>query len=411
VKKNIFMVYIKSFFIFLFGICVFPVSNAQRTIPVADSKNLKNGFGPNRTVVRLDPLTRLPLGNVPFDRTFILRVYFNKGEEEEITSFYLYNKKRNEITKLDYYLISAGDVTKYDKTDDFLSTFTAAVDLVVPALYPNCNYELKYSTLNQVVRKHYFDVFKLFYDNKIAQGQQLQLEYKQKSKDNGVPTAGLTLQYYNDNNLKKIYDSYTGDTSKANKDIIKVMVNNNTLNVAGIGTVLDFFNPWSDTFAPLSEIVTYVYTIQSSSKARIVADGGVIYAGWQSGFNVIVPYVGINISLRPMDTDIPFRTLVRNKRIKCYQRFTFNLGLTLNSIAKDNYRANLFGNNNLMVGLGFKFSHAINLNLGGLLYNNVDPNPLIAKKTIGVAPYTGVSINLLIKDALGDIAKVFGYAK
>jgi hypothetical protein len=64
-----------------------------------------------------------------------------------------------------------------------------------------------------------------------------------------------------------------------------------------------------------------------------------------------------------------------------------------------------------MVGFGYKFSHVINLGFGGLIYNNVDPNPLIDKKTAAIAPYISLSINLKIKAALGELANVFKYAK
>jgi hypothetical protein len=151
--------------------------------------------------------------------------------------------------------------------------------------------------------------------------------------------------------------------------------------------------------------------VATSAGLRIIADGGLIFTGFQTGFNTVTPYVGINIAMRPMDSDIPFQELIKNRNIRWYQRFTANLGLTLSSIAKQNYRTNLFGNDNVMIGLGYKLSHVFNVNFGGLIYQNVDPNPLLDKKTIGVAPYVGISLNLKIKDALGDIAKVFSYGK
>jgi len=402
--------------IFYTFVCI--AADAQITIPI--TKNRKDEFGPAKIVVKLDPLTRLPIGNVPFDRTFILRVYFDPKAKIgfrniDVTSFYLFDikGKNTSIKRLDFYLINSLEpptVIKYDETDKLLAVYPSAVDIVIPALFPDREYVLRYSSLSQESREHYLNVFKLFYDGKIAEGKKLQSDYKTNKGDDGVPTDNNVLQYYNEYNLKKIYDDAAGNTAKANTDIVQFMMDNSKLNIVGVGNVLDFFNPWTD-FTVLSKVSTYVYTIQSSSKYRIVADGGVIYTGWQEGFNSVTAYVGINISFRPIDTDIPFRWLVKNKRIKFCQRFTANLGLSLNSIAKDNYRANLFGNNNVMIGTGFKLSHAFNLNLGGLLYNNIDPNPLIAKKTLGVAPYAGISINLLIKDALGDIAKVFTYGK
>jgi hypothetical protein len=389
--------------------------NAQKTIPVSTGNNqgIEIGFGPTKYLIKLDPLTMLPVGNIPFDRTFILRVYFDNNNDKDVSSFYLHDKDDKEDkenrTPLSFYLpsqsLSADKLKLYDKSDDLLSIYNA-IDIIIPPLYPNHDYELIYATvITPNAINNYLNVFKLFYDGKIEEGKKLQTAYK--GNDKGIPTEGFTLQYYNDYNIKQFYDKYNGDSSKANIEIVTFIKKNTQLNTkTAIGLIRDFFNP-INSYTTLSKVGTYVYTVQSSSKLRIVADGGVIYTGWQKGFNTVTPYFGINISLRPMDTDIPFRSLVKNKRIKCYQRFTMNLGVTINSIAKDNYRTNLFSNNNVMVGLGYKVSHVLNLNLGGLLYNNINSNPLIATKSIGVAPYVGLSINLLIKDALGDIAKIF----
>jgi hypothetical protein len=412
------MQHIKLYFLGLVFF-VFATSNAQTTIPVikAKDKNINIGFGATKNIIKLDPLTRLPVGNIPFDRTFILRVYFDQNTDQDITSFYLYDKKdkKDPIKKLSYYLLrSASDVTKYDKTDEALVSFPHAIDIVIPPLYPNHDYQLRFSSLafTDQVKDQYLKVFMLLFQGNNAAAAQLQQNYKTANgNDQGIPTNGYVQQYYTNNNLKSIYDNYGGDSSKANVHILAFMKANNQLNISGIGLVNDFFNSADESYQALVTVTTYVYTIQSSSKLRIVADGGVIYTGWQKNFTSFTSYAGINVSLRPMDTEIPFRLLVRNKRIKFYQRFTLNLGITLNTLAKDNYRANLFSNNNIMIGLGYKLSHVLNVNFGGLLYNNIDPNPLNAKKTLGVAPYAGLSINLLIKDALGDIAKIFTYAK
>ncbi len=391
---------------------------AQRTIPANDFEPVSGSLGPAKTIVKLDPLTRLPQGNIPFDRVFTLRVYFDAKvraghKSDDVTAFYLYDKRKNttEIIRLNFYCINALEQTAikaYDESDKNLSVYPNAIDVVIPALYPNRKYEIRYSTLPSKVKAHYLEVFRLFYFNKLKEGKQLQTDYK--GVDATIPTADYVHQYYTSNGLKRIFDAADGDMAKAGTEIIQFLANNNQLHIDGGDEILDFFTA-SDDDRFLSKVSTHVYTVQSSAKHRIVADGGVIYAGWQKGFHVLTPYIGVNIAFRPLDTDIPFSTLLQEGRIKFWQRFTGNLGMTVSSLAKEGYRANLISNSNLMVGAGFKISHVINLNAGGLLYNNIDPNPAIAKKTVGVAPYAGISINLLIKDAFGEIAKVFSYAK
>ena len=392
-------------------------SNAQKTIPVTKNSIPGGDFGTIRTVVKLDPLTRLPIGNVPFDRTFILRVYFDSsaGEDNKIVDvkgFYLMYKSGKTIA-LDYYFIPSAKINDYDQSDIFLKMYPNAIDVVVPPLEPNKNYSIYYSTSTLRYLLPYFDAFNFFYNGQDKKGINLVQDFKKANNNDRAILTGATLKEYYDDNKKdidSIFDSTKNDLTKRNNQLLEYINVHKSLSKIINGQNIKIDNLFGN-IKELAKIGTQQYYLKTNATYRIVADGGVIYTGWQQGFNTATPYVGMNISFRPMDVDIPFRTLIRNKRIKFYQRFTFNLGLTLNSIAKDNYRTNLISNNNVMIGLGYKLSHAINLNFGGLLYNNIDPNPLIVEKTLGIAPYTGISINLLIKDALGDIAKIFSYGK
>ena len=394
--------------------------NAQKTIPVSTPTNnqgIEIGFGSIRNVIKLDPLTRLPIGNIFFDRTFILRVYFDPKagqdfKDEDVKGFYLVYKNGKTIP-LDYYLINSVNAVNYDGSDNFLKVFPNAIDVVVPALDPNRDYKVFYTNSALRFNLPYIDVFQLFYEGKEKEGIQLGQDFKiANNNDPGIVTGVALNEYYkaNKSNMDKIFDDNKNDLQKRNNELIDYLSNHKSATVSAVeGGITQQINV-ADLFGEVRELAklnTQQFLLKTSSALRVVADAGVIYTGWQKDFNSATAYFGINISLRPMDVDIPFRTLIKNKRIKFYQRFTANLGVTINSIAKDNYRANLFSNNNVMIGIGYKVSHVINLNFGGLLYNNIDPNPLIAEKTLGIAPYVGISFNLLIKDALGDIAKVF----
>ena len=410
---------------FLFQFIFLLTTYAQKNIPVANSTNQKDYFGPIRVIVKLDPLTRLPIGNVPFDRTFILRVYFdpNSGQDNrdiDVKGFYLVYENGKTIP-LSYYLITSitkvgstdTKITDYDQADNFLKIYPNAIDVVIPALEPNRNYIIFYSTSAIRYLLPYIDALQLFYKGYFKEGRNLVQEFKKNNDNDPSIVTGHSLEkYYKDHQSKidSIFKNNLIDNTKRNTELIEYLESNSSASLLIEGkyqTVTDLFGEIKD----LGKLNTHKYVLKDNTALRIVGDGGVIYAGWQKDFNVVSSYLGVNISFRPMDTDIPFRYLVRNNRIKFYHRFTANLGLSLNSIAKENYRANLFSNNNVMVGLGFKVNHVINLNFGGLIYFNVDPNPLISNKTIGLAPYAGVSFNLLIKDAFGDIAKIFDYGK
>lgn len=385
-------------------------ARSQTAVPIRADLIPKDGYGPAKIIVKLDPLTRIPVGNIPFDRTFHLRMYFDPAvlTATPIRSFYLISRtsKGALMTELGYYLISSAD---YDGSDNSLKAFPkSSVEVVVPALLPNANYLIAYSTdASQKDLLQYLTVFNMFYNHKDTEGVANEQAYRTADPTRQeILTGQVALVYYNSNNqLKTIFNKYDGDLTKATPELIAYLLAHPDYPIPS-GTAQLFVN-----MVKATNLTTQQYTVQTSAGLQIVADGGLIFTGFQNGFNTVTPYVGINIALRPLDSDLPFRSLVRNKRISTLQRFTIDLGVTLNSIAKANYRANLFGNDNVMVGLGYKFSHVISVNFGGLIYNNVDPNPLLDKKTVAVAPYVGISINLKIKDALGDIAKVFAYGK
>ncbi|MTH15817.1 hypothetical protein [Flavobacterium sp. LC2016-01] len=398
----------------LFFLFAFISMNAQDTIPISrgNIQDLEIGFGPIRNVIKLDPITRLPIGNIPFDRVFILRVYFDPKAEEDfrdidVKGFYLVNENGKTIP-LTSYMINSVDPAAYDASDTFLKVYPNAIDVVIPPLDPNSDYKIFYANSAIKFGLSYIEAFKLFYEGKENEGIALAQKFKKNNNnDKAIATGNSLKEYYiaHKSAIDQIFIDNKDNISERNNKLFSYMETNKsvTMTIGGESVTVDLFTEVKE----LSKLNTQQFLLKTSSALRIVADGGIIYAGWQKGFNTVTPYFGINISLRPMDTDIPFKTLVKYNRIKFYQRFTANLGITINSIAKDNYRANLFSNNNVMIGLGYKVSHVLNLNFGGLLYNNINPNPLVATKSIGIAPYAGISINLLIKDALGDIAKIF----
>lgn len=394
----------------------------QMTIPIDQSLIPPDGFGPTRTIVKLDPISRVAIGSVPFDRTFIVRIYFDPQTanpdltDKGVKYFFLVTASKTGpvYRQLGFYLVNSiatatVKTADYDGTDTFLKVFPNAIDVVVPALSPNQEFKLIYvKNSSQLQINQYISVLKLFYGNNEQTGINNENSYRAANgNDLQIPPGEQLRDYYNQHpELKAIFDKYKGDASKATADLTGFMLTNNTCKAPN-GTIGILFTN-TQRAAVLN---TSQFNLATNAPLQVIADGGLIFTGFQKGFNTVTYYVGLNIAFRPMDSDIPFKTLVKSRHIKWTQRLTANIGVTLNSIAKTNYRANLFGNDNVIAGLGYKFSHVINMSFGGMIYNNVNPNPLLDKKTIGVAPYVGLSINLKIKDALGEIAKVFQYGK
>jgi len=379
------------------------ISVAQTTIPVEDQL-LKDGyFGPTKSIVKMDPVSGIPIGNIPFDRNFILRIYFlNEGDFPR--KAYIVDAFKKSVQLYFYEDKIAGE--KYDKTDLNLLAFPYAIDILMPPLLPNKKYEVYLvSGQKEVHVLEYLSIFKLIYDKKEKDAESKHKQYRGAAGSSNVPTYRELSLYYTQQKLGDIFQKYGGNLNWAAKELTERMktVDYYTENSIQIKLFQDV--------VPAGNLSTMQYTVQTDASLHIVGEGGVLFTGFQKNFNVATGYVGINVSFRPLDSDLPISMLAKNQQISFWQRFTANLGITLNSIAKTGYRSNLFGNDNIMLGLGYKFNHYISLIAGGLIYNNNDANPLLDKKTVGVAPYVGLSVNLKIKDALGEVSKLFTYGK
>ncbi len=82
-------------------------------------------------------------------------------------------------------------------------------------------------------------------------------------------------------------------------------------------------------------------------------------------------------------------------------------GVTLSSISQQNQTKDFFGTTSLLVGLGFRLGNAIKLTAGSLTFYKSDTNPLVARRSLAVAPFTGVSIDLDLKPLFNGISGFF----
>lgn len=380
--------------------CLSMVSPAQTISENIDATEGYTGPADKITVVRLDPFTRIPIGDVPFDRTIVLRMYFS--DTFSIPSrFYLYERDTVLITPLATGRLPKG-TSLYD--DKWLSTFYA-VDIYVPPLNPGSRYQL-YNVIkkSRKVMEQNYEMFKLIRDGREAE---VRSAWRNELRENTfAPEYEALATYYRLHGIGALLQIRPEDTAKA-----RILALQNTIDTVTYTDDQGQSDRISITTYGKSntKLASIQGKVETTAPLNLVADAGVVFAGFQRGFTTLVPYVGLALSLRAFDSDIPFRTIV--PRLKWYQRLTINAGITVNSIAKENHRANLFGSNNLMAGVGYKFSHVVCVTGGLLFYNNVDPNPILEKKTLGVAPYLGLSINLKIRSALGAVANLFTYGK
>lgn len=133
----------------------------------------------------------------------------------------------------------------------------------------------------------------------------------------------------------------------------------------------------------------------------ISADAGLV---WSSEVDEVVPYVGTNIYLRPVNKNAPLRTLGSFGQTLS-RRFAFTLGLTAQSIADKGAgttgltRDDLFGSQSLLVGAGLRLTDMIRVGAGALVFKQKDPNPLIDDERTGRALYFTVSFDLNVARA------------
>jgi hypothetical protein len=122
-------------------------------------------------------------------------------------------------------------------------------------------------------------------------------------------------------------------------------------------------------------------------------------------FSRVVPYFGTNIYFRPVNKNI---TLAGSEDDFFWdgfgRRFSLMFGISISSIAKTNYRTDLFGGNfNLVTGAGFRITDYFRLNAGTLWYQKVNDNPLNSNSKVEPAFFVSFSIDLDVKTALDNL--------
>jgi hypothetical protein len=352
-----------------------------------------NTYNPDvKKIVMLDPVSQMPLGNIPFDRIFYFRVYQNDSSKLPEFAFLL-NKDGTPVYKkgLNTYIVEAAK----NQDDPYIKKGYHGLDIMMPALDPNKNYQLLVADMASSAIVAYALILEDFskkgipsnintiYDNSILKNQNIRAKKE-------------TLIVYYKLHKNKIDQFSNANDFKGLTDYLNSYDDNGE-------SVALFKGGQTQTFG------TYQSNIETSSLFNLVADGGIVSCGFQKDFTSITPYLGINYSFRSLDSEVPFHYL--RKRLKFYQRLAIHVGLTLNTLGKDDHRSNLFGTNNLILGGGYKFSHVVSITAGALFFNKVNPNPLLDQKKISAVPYLGLSANLKIKAALGDLGKALGIIK
>ncbi|MCP9748604.1 hypothetical protein [Lacihabitans sp. CS3-21] len=151
------------------------------------------------------------------------------------------------------------------------------------------------------------------------------------------------------------------------------------------------------------KISSYPDKYETSYERSLVPDFGYItYIPYEGSIKGGSPYVGVHISLSPVNKDVPL-TL---SQLTFAQRFSIHTAVTLNSLKKDGFRDDFFANYSLMLGGGYKvLTQSTRLNFGGLFFKKTDA--VSGNSNIAVQPYVGISIDIEIRKWLEGIIPTF----
>ncbi len=147
----------------------------------------------------------------------------------------------------------------------------------------------------------------------------------------------------------------------------------------------------------------------------VLPDVGVLYA-FNKNYNVIRPFLGVNINFGPVDKDIKTRYITRdndvvgaNKLSRFLRQHTsLMLGVSFGTLKIENERDDLFNSINLITGFGVRLNRALRISGGALWYKQVNPNPLISDKKTKAMGYLSVSFDIEFRNATqGNLNKLF----
>jgi hypothetical protein len=126
---------------------------------------------------------------------------------------------------------------------------------------------------------------------------------------------------------------------------------------------------------------------RTADNIYVSADLGVLYAG---DLPIGAFYVGTNIYFRPVNKAARLGELGSIGR-----RMALTVGITMSSVADEDERtrSDLFWNQSLVLGGGYRLTSAIRAGGGALIFLEANRNPLITRRTLATTWYLSFSFD------------------
>jgi hypothetical protein len=388
-------------------------------------------FGAEKKTVSLDPFSLIPESEFPFDRYFYIRRYY-KAADQPVKFVFISEPiyfRRKYIKNLSDGLDPTGSVpalkfgyVKSDVADKYPEpSFTKAIDILVPPLQPRGIYDLVFKyPMTYERRVQLTDAFIAYYNGDKGGAKKI-IDAINKEKKDKLDSGRIRFEdfelYFTQYALAllpkaSLLPDNTFEPEARNALIASLDNGGELLKVKDpdLGEIRKLLFLDVET---LTNQGTEAFKVETRAGAKLQPDFGAVFYGLGGNGSIGVndqfwgvnPYVGVAFMVRSFDADIPIRFVKR--RISPLQRLSVHAGVTLISLVKDNYRENLLGKNNLMLGLGYRLTSVLKIQGGVILYKKrTDANPLYTNTVTAPIGYFGLSLDLRIRNILGDIGKV-----
>lgn len=168
------------------------------------------------------------------------------------------------------------------------------------------------------------------------------------------------------------------------------------LQVSRVGNQLASSNPFANGFSSST-----IESFEKETERFLVPEFGTFTSISSDNRLVgVLTVAGVRINFTPIDSEVQFRK-IKYKDWK--YRTSLFIGATipaLTSFGKSGERVNLIGDINLITSLGLRLNSFTSLNIGGVLFKAIDPNPAINSTEIKMRPIFGVTFDLKLQKNL-----------